>query len=290
MNPSPFLKWAGGKSQLLQQFERYVPSRFNKYIEPFLGGGALFFSLASEGKIKEAILLDSNKELIDCYRVIKRNLNELVKHLKRYKNKYYKDNQYYYYARNEVRNNLKLWQKVPMAKRAAVTLFLNKTCFNGLYRVNSKNQFNVPIGHYKNPAVYQLDNLKADSEALKLTKIIKACDFSQCLKYAAKDDFVYLDPPYDPLAGTASFTSYTKKGFGKQEQVRLSEIYGELDKKGCKVMLSNSDTSFAKELYKGYRMEFVRASRMINCNANGRGEINEIIVTNYPVNTKEASS
>jgi len=281
MNPAPFLKWAGGKSQLLQQFERYIPSKFNKYIEPFIGGGALFFSLASQGKIKEAVLLDSNKELIDCYKVIKRNLNELVKYLKWYKNKYYKDNEYYYYVRSEIRNNLKLWKKVPIAKRVAITLFLNKTCFNGLYRVNSRNQFNVPIGHYKNPAVYQLDNLKADSEALKLAKVIKTCDFSQCLKYVAKDDFVYLDPPYDPLVGTVSFTSYTKKGFGKQEQIKLSKIYRELDKKGCKVMLSNSDTDFAKELYKDYRMKFVRASRMINCNANGRGEINEIIVMNY---------
>lgn len=282
MNPAPFLKWAGGKSQLLQQFEKFIPSDFNQYIEPFIGGGALFFHLYSKGRIKQATILDSNKELIDCYKAIKGNLQDLVECLSEHKVNHLKlREEYYYRIRNKVRNNLDIWNGLSVVKRSAITIYLNKTCFNGLYRVNRKNEFNVPVGGYRNPEIFKLGNLKAVNQALRVVKVIRAYDFSKCLQYAEKDDFVYLDPPYNPLNKTASFTSYTKNGFGQKEQIKLSEVYRKLSEKGCKIMLSNSDTDFIKNLYGGYRIETVKATRMINCKSAGRGKINEIVVMNY---------
>lgn len=278
----PFLKWAGGKSQLLQQFELFIPSNFDKYIEPFVGGGALFFRLFSKNMIKEAILLDYNQELIDCYKAIRSNLKDLTKHLSKHKKKHYKlAEEYYYRVRNRIRNNLELWHRLPIAERASITIYLNKTCYNGLYRVNRNNQFNVPVGRYKKPEIYDLDNLKAVNEALRIAKIIDACDFAKCLPYGEKNDFVYLDPPYNPLSKTSNFTGYTKNGFNENEQMRLAEVYRELDKKKCKVMLSNSDTELVKRLYKGYRIEKVKASRAICCNASARGKISELVILNY---------
>ncbi len=278
----PFLKWAGGKSQLLQQFVLFLPLNFNKYIEPFLGGGALFFYLFSHHKIKEAILLDSNQELIDCYRAIKSDFKDLTKYLSQHKKKHYDlVEEYYYRVRNRIRNNLELWRSLSIAEKAAITIYLNKTCYNGLYRVNRKNQFNVPVGRYKNPEIYNLANLKAISEALKTAKIIRAGDFAESLQYAGENDFVYLDPPYHPLSKTSSFTGYTKDGFDENEQIRLAEVYRELDKKRCKVMLSNSDTKLIKQLYQDYRIEKVRASRAISCHGSGRGRISEFVILNY---------
>lgn len=278
---SPFLKWAGGKSQLLPQLTPLFPKQFNKYLEPFLGGGAVFFHLHSLKKVKKAILIDTNQELIDCYASIKNNVQELIDTIERHKKEYQAFNsKYYYFVRNEVRNNADKWQSLSQAERGAITIFLNKTCFNGLYRVNSKNQFNAPEGRYKNPAVYDADNLKAISKVLKKVEIIKG-DFGDCLKYAKKDDFIYFDPPYNPLTETANFTGYTKGGFGDPEQQRLSEVYRALDKRGCKVMLSNSATRLIKGLYKGYKIKKVKASRLINCKSTGRGKINEYVVLNY---------
>jgi DNA adenine methylase len=280
--PQPFLKWAGGKSQLLQQFDSLFPSTFNQYIEPFLGGGAVFFYLYSKDRIKKAVLLDSNRELIYCYKTIKNNLVRLISRLKNHKRRYQQlQEEYYYHIRNRIRNNLKRWNNLSVSNRSAITIFLNKTCFNGLYRVNRDNQFNVPVGRYNNPEIYDPDNLKAVNQALKIAKIKDACDFSECLKYARKDDFVYLDPPYNPLNGTSNFTSYTKQGFGEREQIRLSEVFRKLDKRRCMVMLSNSDTDFIKKLYNGYRIETVKAVRAINCKSAGRGRINELVVLNY---------
>lgn len=282
MFPVPFLKWAGGKSQLLQQFEPLFPSDFRQYIEPFVGGGAVFFYLYSQNKIKKGILLDCNLELIDCYIAIRNNLPQLIRALKTHKRRYQRlQEKYYYQVRNEIRNDLKRWNRLSIVNRAAVTIFLNKTCFNGLYRVNSKNQFNAPIGKYHNPAIYDLKNLRAVSQSLGLAGIKNVRDFSECLKYANKGDFIYLDPPYNPLSKTANFTGYTKYGFGEKEQIRLFKVFKILDKRGCKVMLSNSDTDFIRRLYKGYRTEIVKASRAINCNSAGRGKINELVVLNY---------
>lgn len=278
----PFVKWAGGKSQLLQQFESFTPLNFNKYIEPFVGGGALFFYLFSNNKIKEAILLDSNRELIDCYRAIKSHFKELIKYLNKHKKKHNDlEEEYYCRVRNRIRNNLELWRSLSIAEKAAITIYLNKTCYNGLYRVNRNNQFNAPVGRYRNPEIYNSENLKAINKALKTAKVIKASDFAKCMLYAKKNDFVYLDPPYNPLSKTSSFTGYTKDGFGENEQIRLAEVYRELDKKKCKVMLSNSNTELIKKLYKDYRIEKVRASRAISCKATGRGRISELVILNY---------
>lgn len=267
---------------MLSQFDEYVPPDFGKYIEPFVGGGAVFFHLFAENRIKKAILLDLNRELIDCYIAIRDNLDELIAYLYQHKGMHSElKEKYYYNVRDEIRNDIDLWNSLSVAEKASITIYLNKTCYNGLYRVNRRNQFNVPAGKYKDPKIYDLDNLKSVSQALKTAKVIKACDFSECLKYAEKDDFVYLDPPYNPLSKTSSFTGYTKGGFGENEQIRLSEVYKELEKKGCKVMLSNSDTDFIKELYRDFRIEFVRAIRAINSKASGRGKVNELIILNY---------
>lgn len=278
----PFLKWAGGKSQLLPQFASFLPLNFNKYIEPFLGGGALFFYLFSHHKIKEAILLDSNQELIDCYRAIKSDFRDLIRYLGQHKKKH--DDlveEYYYRVRNRIRNNLETWRSLSVAEKAAVTIYLNKTCYNGLYRVNRKNQFNVPVGRYKNPEIYDSANLQAVGEALKAARVIKAGDFAESLQYTEENDFVYLDPPYQPLSKTSSFTGYTKSGFDENEQRRLAEVYRGLDKKGCKVMLSNSETRLIEQLYQDYRIEKVSAGRAISCQGSGRGKISEFVILNY---------
>ena len=277
---TPFVKWAGGKSQLLEQFESLFPTHFSRYVEPFVGGGAVFFHLLNHRFIiNGAILNDLNQELMSCYKVIRDQVEDLIEEL--YRHEPHKTEESYFY---EIRE----WDRKPdfnargPIEQAARTIFLNRTCYNGLYRVNSKGQFNVPFGKYKNPRVCDEENLRAVSQALQGIELYSE-DFVECVKRAERGDFVYLDPPYHPLNETSSFTSYTRDNFGDADQERLVETFRQLDKKGCRVMLSNSYTPFIRKLYDGYRQEVVTARRAISCKGNGRGAINEIAILNYRV-------
>ncbi|MBA7505122.1 Modification methylase DpnIIA [subsurface metagenome] len=269
--PHPFIKWAGGKKQLLGQIDKYLPKNFNKYLEPFVGGGALFFYLLPN----KAILIDSNKGLINCYRVIQNKIGELIKSLKKHKNE--KD---YFYKIRSLDRIPEEFKKLSSIERASRTIFLNKCCFNGLYRVNSKGEFNAPFGKYENPKFCDEENLLAVNMILKDIQIING-DFKECLELAEKDDFIYFDPPYQPISTTANFTSYTKENFNKKDQVRLFKVYEELDNRGCKVMLSNSYNEFILDLYKKYDLKTVYAKRAINSDASGRGQIKEVLIINY---------
>lgn len=274
--PKPFVKWVGGKRQLLAQFRRlnlYPPEKFDvktgRYFEPFVGGGAVFFDLLPE----EGFLSDLNKELITTYNVIKNDVDRLIKTLKKHKT----DKEYFLKVRAQDPNAL---NKLSVASRF---IFLNRTCFNGMYRVNSKGGFNVPYGKYSNPLICDEDNLRKVSKALRYVDI-KHQDYKEVLKKAKKGDFVYFDPPYYPVSKTASFTSYTAESFLDKEQTELRDTFLELNKKGCFVMLSNSDTPFINKIYsgfKGIRISKVEAGRAINSNGLGRGKITEVLVTNY---------
>ncbi len=274
--PHPFLKWAGGKRQLISQMSSYFPKNFSKYIEPFVGGGAVFFYLFLNKmlKDKEVILIDINPELINCYKIIKNNTNELIKSLKNHMN----EKEYYYKIRAKDRSLVE-YNKMSNIEKASRTIYLNKCCYNGLYRVNSKGQFNVPFGKYKNPNFCDEENLLAVSKALKNVNILHG-SFELCLNYADKDDFIYFDPPYFPLSKTSSFTSYTKEDFGEDSQKKLFKVFKELDERGCKLMLSNSANNFIKSLYKEYKIITLKAKRVINCDAEKRGSINTLLIYN----------
>ncbi len=267
--PKPFVKWAGGKRQLVDILLSNVPPSFNRYFEPFVGGGALLFELQPQ----KAVISDINEELINAYKVIKDNVEELINSLKKHKN-----TKEYYYAIRAI--NPKTLTPV---ERASRFIYLNKTCFNGLYRENSKGQFNVPFGKYKNPKICDEENLRAVSEFLnKIEIVILNCDYKETCEMAKSEDFVYLDPPYYPISKTASFTKYNKNGFSEEDQIELSEIFKDLDRKGCYVMLSNSNTEFIKKLYANYRIQEIKANRFINCKANRRGKSNiEVLITNF---------
>lgn len=266
----PLIKWVGGKRQLMSDLLRNMPKKYNRYFEPFIGGGALFFELQSEN----AYISDMNEELINLYLVVRDNVYELITDLNTHK--ITKD--YYLKIRNLDRTSK--YKKLSNIKRASRFIYLNRTCFNGLYRVNSKGEFNVPFGNYKNPRIVDVDNLLNCSELLKRTEI-KNADFSEILTKVKKGDFVYFDPPYVPLNETSSFTSYTKNGFDMDMQIKLKEVCDELDSMGVKFLLSNSDTKIIKELYSNYKIKKVLASRQVNANANGRGKITEVLVRNY---------
>ena len=267
-----FVKWAGGKKQLIDQFKPFFPKEIKRYSDPFVGGGAVLFYVLKNYKPKEVFIFDINEELINTYETIKNDVENLIVELKKLKSLHNKE--HYYEIRAE---NPQLLSKLTRASRF---IYLNKTCFNGLYRVNSKGSFNVPIGSYKNPLICPEDDLREISKLLKNVNIICG-GFEECLKLAKKKDFIYFDPPYYPL-NKSSFTTYTKDKFLDEEQIKLKEVFSKLDKKKCKVMLSNSDTKFIKDLYEEYQpIKKVRATRMINCNASKRGKINEIVVRNY---------
>jgi DNA adenine methylase len=270
MDSKPFVKWAGGKRQLMKQLVQLTPPEFNNYFEPFLGGGALFFELSKKNKIKKCYLNDSNTILINSYKTIKEKPLELIKELK--KGKY----------KNEKESFLKIRAENPsdLVKATARFIYLNKTSFNGLYRVNSKGQFNVPFGKYKNPTICDKQNILAVNLALQKDELLNG-DFEQAVKKAKKGDFIYFDPPYAPLNKKPSFTKYTKDDFTQKDQERLAELFKKLDSKGCFVMLSNSYVPKILNLYKDFSITTVNATRMINCKANGRGKIKEIVVTNY---------
>ncbi len=272
----PFVKWAGGKTQLLEVIESHLPEKFNRYFEPFVGGGALLFKLQP----KAFSINDSNEELICVYKCLEnKELFELLKQelLKHEKNH---SEEYYYQVREMDR--LEGFNELPIYVRAGRVIYLNKACFNGLYRVNSKGYFNVPSG--KKKVVHCFDKKTFDNLNLFFKNrkpVITSIDFELAVKNAKAGDFVYFDPPYDTWEEKDSFTSYDKKAFGKEEQARLAKVFKELSNKGVYVMLSNQNTKFINELYKEFHITKVPAKRMINSKADGRGEVEEVIITNY---------
>lgn len=275
----PFLKWAGGKRQLLPELRKYIPpkNQFNTYIEPFLGAGAVLFDL----KPKKAIVNDSNSELINCYKVIRDDLTELIQHLNSHIENMKGNEQEYYYSVREWDRHPEVYDARTPVEKAARIIFLNKTCYNGLFRVNSQGQFNVPFGRYKKPNIFDEGVLFNVSTFLNEKDIVFMNeDFEKCELEASKKDFIYLDPPYDPISSSASFTGYDINGFDKKEQKRLKKMVDRLDKKGCKILLSNSYTPFIKDLYTGYDLVKISASRSVNSNATKRGKIDEILIKN----------
>lgn len=267
---SPIVKWVGGKRQLMFELIANMPKSFNRYFEPFVGGGALFFELQPNN----AYISDINEELINLYNVVKDDVNNLIEDLGNHNT----SKEYFLQIRNIDRTPE--YKNLTNIQRASRFIYLNRTCFNGLYRVNSRGQFNVPFGNYKNPKIINDYNLLNCSKLLKNTEI-KCADFSDILSKVNKGDFVYFDPPYMPLNETSNFTSYTKNGFDTNMQIKLKNVCDELDSMGVMFMLSNSDTNFINNLYKNYSIKKVFASRAINANADGRGKITEVLVRNY---------
>jgi len=279
----PFLKWAGGKTQLLPKIDNALPQSYARYFEPFLGGGAVFFYMVSSNKIKsEAHLIDINKELINAYNVIKSNVKELIAILTRYQEEYNKSPVKFYYDLRD-----KFGCKTTNIEKAARTIALNKTCYNGLYRVNRNGEFNVPIGRYKKPVICDSDNLRNINYALLNSNIhLYVNDYRAVLVDKTKEnDFIYLDPPYDPVSATAKFTGYTESGFTDKNQRDLSQIFMKLTDRGCKVLLSNSDTPYIRELYSEFSsyMYPVTALRSINSSSSKRVGHKELLIGNYNV-------
>lgn len=266
----PIVKWVGGKRQLMFELLKNMPKSCNRYFEPFIGGGALFFELQPDN----AYISDMNEELINLYQVVRDEVDELICDLQ----KHDISKEYFMEIRNIDRTEeYQNWSDVQKASRF---IYLNRTCFNGMYRVNSKGEFNVPFGHYKNPRILDENNLINCSNLLQGIEI-KHADFSEILKKVKKGDFVYFDPPYVPLSETSSFTSYTKEGFDIDMQFKLRDVCDELDTMGVNFLLSNSDTKLVNDLYENYNIKKVFASRQINANADGRGKITEVLVRNY---------
>lgn len=271
----PFVKWAGGKRQIMKDIKKYIPDNYSTYYEPFVGGGAVFFELAP----KKAVLNDYNKELMNVFECIKDEIrfekmcNELNHHEANHSEEYY-------YKIRDLDRDKKKFNKLVDYKRAARTIYLNKACFNGLYRVNSKNEFNVPYGKKEKVNTYEGQNLGIVHCILNFNDIeLLSMDFEEAVKNAKKGDFIYFDPPYD--SDTSTFNSYTEDGFGKDEQVRLFELFEKLDKKGCYIMLSNHNTKLIRDLYKNYNINVIKAKRNINANGKKRGNVEEVLITNY---------
>ena len=271
----PFVKWAGGKRQILDKLKEHLPEDYDTYYEPFVGGGALLLDLLPE----KAVINDSNYELMNVYACIQDEdkLKKMTKELDSYETKH--SEEFYFEIRNKDKDKLK-FGKMADYKRAARTIYLNKACFNGLYRVNSKNEFNVPFNKKEKVNTYEGSNIEAIHYYLNYRNVtLKSCDFEEAVKDAKKGDFIYFDPPYD--SDTETFNSYTKDGFGKEEQVRLARVYKELSDRGCYVMLSNHNTKLINELYDGFNIHVIEAKRNINANGKKRGKVEEVIITNY---------
>ncbi|HEX0540809.1 TPA: DNA adenine methylase [Streptococcus pneumoniae] len=270
----PFTKWTGGKRQLLPVIRELIPKTYNRYFEPFVGGGALFFDLAP----KDAVINDFNAELINCYQQIKDNPQELIEILKVHQE--YNSKEYYLDLRSADRD-----ERIDMmseVQRAARILYMLRVNFNGLYRVNSKNQFNVPYGRYKNPKIVDEELISAISVYINNNQLeIKVGDFEKAIVDVRTGDFVYFDPPYIPLSDTSAFTSYTHEGFSFADQVRLRDAFKRLSDTGAYVMLSNSSSALVEELYKDFNIHYVEATRTNGAKSSSRGKISEIIVTNY---------
>lgn len=276
MNAKPIVKWAGGKRQLIDKLLEYMPKKFNSYFEPFIGGGALLFELMP----KDATINDVNKELLAIYKCLSSDelFKLMINDLEEHENNH--SEQHYYEIRNADRDPE--FENLPIWKRASRAIYLNKSCFNGLYRVNSNGYFNVPSGKKEKVQTYDKDNIiKLHNYFMSENVQILEGDFSKAVENAKPGDFVYFDPPYDSYDEKNSFTSYTKFNFSKEDQKRLADVYRELASKGVYVMLSNHNTNYINELYKDFNIHVVNAKRMINADSKGRGNVEEVIITNY---------
>ena len=291
----PFLKWAGGKGQLLAEIEKYYPfkdGKITKYAEPFVGGGAVLFDILNKFDLEDAYISDINAELINTYRIIRDDIDELVAILTVMQSEFVpmdtERRKVYYMARRERFNDLKVSGNDSVdIEKAALLIFLNKTCFNGLFRVNKKGLFNVPMGSYKNPMICDEENLRAVSEKLQNVKIVCG-DYRESADFIDENTFVYFDPPYRPITDTASFTAYTENQFDDEEQIELARFVDDMHKKGAKVVISNSDPKnsntedvFFDNIYSAYKIKRVEATRMINCNSEARGKIKELLISNF---------
>lgn len=291
ISAKPFIKWVGGKTQLLEEIRRYYPEQIEKYCEPFVGGGAVLFDVLSHLHPKEVLINDINGELINTYRQIKTNCGDLIDILASLQERYWtsslEENKSLFLEKRERFNSLKVnGNKKDNLEKAALFIFLNKTCFNGLFRVNSKGLFNVPFNNAKKPLLCDALNLKACSELLQNVKMFVG-NYAQCRDFIDSKTFVYIDPPYRPLTETAAFTSYNENGFGDKEQIELAQFIEEISKRKAVVVMSNSDPknvcendNFFDQLYKKFTIKRVSASRMINSNAKKRGAINELLISN----------
>ncbi|MEG4351185.1 DNA adenine methylase [Microcoleus sp. LAD1_D3] len=281
--PRPFLKWAGGKTRLIGQYQPYFPEKFTTYYEPFLGGGAVFFYLAQQHPALQAVLTDINPELINAYRCVRDKVEELILLLEEHQLEHTKDNKdYYYWVRSRSYKT--------DTEKAARLIYLNKTCYNGLYRENSKGEFNVPIGRYKNPNICQADLLRSVSSLLARAQI-EVRKFDEILDFAtSSQDFVYFDPPYYPISATSNFTAYSRDNFKESEQVKLRDIFAELAERGVTVMLSNSNCDFIDKIYSDNQvfqrhripqLIEISAARGINSNSGKRGKVKELLICSF---------
>lgn len=290
----PFLKWAGGKGQLLKEIEQYYPfnSNITKYAEPFVGGGAVLFDILSKFDIEEVYISDINAELMNSYSIVKYNIDELIYTLKTYQAEYIpldtEERKSYYIEKRHRFNYLKVnGNEAVNIEKAALMIFLNKTCFNGLYRVNKKGLFNVPMGAYKNPMICDEKNLREVSAKLQNVRIVCG-DYRESAEFIDEHTFVYFDPPYRPLTDTAGFTAYTENLFNDEEQIELARFVDEMNRKGAKIVVSNSDPKnlnteddFFENIYNAHKIKRVEATRMINCNSELRGKIKELLISNF---------
>ena len=292
----PFVKWAGGKGSLIPKLNKFYPfelqnGTIDRYVEPFVGGGAILIDILQKFDIKEAYAFDINMELINCYNVIKSNVEQLIEFLDKLHEEFLEieleNRQDYYYKIRDEYNSYRLKANKLSIKKAGEFIFLNRTCFNGLYRVNKNGGFNVPFGKYKNPKICDSKNLTNLSKLLK-NVVFEYGDYKQCSKYVNNDTFVYFDPPYRPLSTSSAFTSYTKEDFNDENQKELANFYKELSLNDAKLMLSNSNPKntnikddFFEQIYKEFNISEVFAKRMINANCKGRGEISELVIMNY---------
>lgn len=277
VTPKPFVKWAGGKRQLIPVLSENLPKQMGTYYEPFLGGGALLFHLLSERNQQNCGISDLNSDLILTYTTIRDKIEDLINSLKNHSKHYKKDSKSYYYSIRESSPR-------SAVEKTSRLIFLNRTCFNGLYRVNSKGKFNVPLGRYTNPNIVNEENLRSVSQILQSSKVSIQCrDFESVLKDVKKDDFVYFDPPYQPVSNTANFTSYTHKSFTIDDLQRLADLCLKLDSKGCKVMLSNSNSNEVEDMFKGkeWTIKKIHANRAINSDSKKRTGHYELLIKNY---------
>ena len=295
----PFVKWAGGKGSLIPQLTKFYPDQLKdgiitKYVEPFVGGGAVLIDILQKYEVKEVYAFDINIDLINCYNVIKNDVNELITKLKQMEIEFLDldsdDREKYFYDVRKEYNSYKISEEELSTKRAAEFIFLNRTCFNGLYRVNRKGEFNVPFGKYKNPKICDSNNL-TNLSSLFQNVVFKYGDYKKSSEYVDNTTFVYFDPPYRPLSVSSGFTSYTKENFNDENQKELARYFRELNGKDAKLMLSNSnpkntnkDDDFFEEIYTGFNINEVLAKRMINADCTGRGAISELLITNYEEN------
>ena len=292
----PFVKWAGGKGSLIPQLNNFYPYELKngiieRYIEPFVGGGAVLIDILQKYDVQEAYAFDINIDLINSYNVIKNNVEDLITNLKQMETEYLQleqeERKNYFYNKREEYNNYTLEENEHNIQRAAQFIYLNRTCFNGLYRVNKAGKFNVPMGSHKNPTICDEENLRNLSKLIQNVQF-QYGDYRRSMEYVTENTFVYFDPPYRPLNVTSGFTSYTKEDFNDDNQRELAEFYRELNEQNVKLMLSNSnpkntnkEDTFIDNIYQGFNIDEIYASRMINANSKGRGKISEILVTNY---------